>query len=357
MSEGEIGGEFMVYEADLDETGNEDEQYNRNRLAGSVAKRASIAETRFLSLLRYSALFTAALVLLGSLVFLGIGSFKQVGPTKVDAESVSITADEVTPPKVSAPTKVKPVTVKKLGISQNIRQQTLATFKTQFKSYQRADAKITEQQVVDFVWSEDRIEQFDNLAGLLVSRDGEVLADRESVMQDAIRTVKTANQTENFKSQLTAYRNAKKTNVCTEQTRTRSRTVDSWDSSASYCEEWYLSPIGCASKRTINEPYTEKVCSMKFPDNLEAPEQQFANAVQRYADGAVTKLEGAQNDAEAKTADNNARKAQGWLDILTSGKMFLGFLFVMFLYLFVAVERHHRMLADEFKNAKSSKVV
>ena len=83
---------------------------------------------------------------------------------------------------------------------------------------------------------------------------------------------------------------------------------------------------------------------MKFPDNLEAPEQQFANAVQRYADGAVTKLEGAQNDAEAKTADNDARKAQGWIDILTSGKMFLGFLFVMFLYLFVAVERHHRML-------------
>jgi hypothetical protein len=323
----------------------------------ALARRAGTAEIGFLSLLRYAALLVAGIVLIGSVVLFGLGLMKQVGRTEIEAESVSVTANEIVPPKVNATKsdaspRLELKADKKLGISQIVRQKTLKIFKDSFKSYQRSDAKITEQQVVDFIWSEDRIEMFDGLAGRLVDANDKVLTDREAVMGDALSAVSKAVQTAEFKKQLGAYRDAKKANVCTEQTRTRVRTIESWDSSATYCSSWYISPVGCASERTVNEPYVEKVCAMKFPDNLEAPEQQFAGALQRYAVEAVSKLENAQTEADLATSKNEARKADGWANLFTSGQLFLGFLFVMFLYLFVAIERHHRTLTQLLKESE-----
>lgn len=335
-------------------TGDESTQNRWSDFSSAFVKKASSAETGFLSLLRFAALLIAALVLIGSIIFLGLGFFKQIGPTKVEAESVSVSANEIIPPpvntsKTDTSNKTLPVVDKKVGISQNVRRETLTVFKNKFKKYQRADAKITEQQVVDFIWSEDRIEKYNTLAGQLFDADDKVLADQEAVMLNAIRATSTANGTDEFRKQLSAYKDAKKSNVCTNEERTRSQTVDSWDSTSTYCAGWYVSPVGCPSKRTITEPYTEKVCTMKFPEGLETPEQQFSNAIQRYADEAVAKLEGAQLDAASKTTNNEARKAEGWANLFTSGQMFLGFLFVMFLYLFVAIERHHQTLSKLMK--------
>jgi len=163
-------------------------------------------------------------------------------------------------------------------------------------------------------------------------------------MLDALRLVKSAATMDEFRKRLAAFRTAKKVNVCNDEVRTRSRSIESWDVYATYCPNWYVSPVGFASTRTVDEPYMAKVCEMKYPDDLVAPSQQLANAVQRYGDIAGAKLAKANNDAEESTARNYARKAQGQENWSLSFKLFLGFMAVMFLYLFVAMERHHRSL-------------
>jgi len=55
-------------------------------------------------------------------------------------------------------------------------------------------------------------------------------------------------------------------------------------------------------------------------------------------------VESARIAAEEQTAKNHARKIEGQQNIGTSGQLFLGFLAVMFLYLFIAMERHNRDL-------------
>ena len=307
-----------------------------------LADRANRTEAQFFTLLRYSALIIAALTLLISAGLLAYGAFQQVGRTEVEPETVSLVADDVVPAKpeqaVAAPKQQA-----KVGIDQAVRQRTLEIYKARFKPFQRADAKITEQEVVDFIWSDERIAKFDTLGSQnLVGKDQAVLADRKARMLDALGLIDTAATAGPFKQQLTAYRDAKKVNVCTEEVLTRTRTVSSWDSSATYCPGWYTDPVGCSSTREIDEPYVDKVCEMKFPEDLESPAQQFASAVQRYADTAEAKLINARNEAEAQTARNHARKVNGIGHITTSGTLFLMFLGVMFLYLFVAMERHHR---------------
>jgi hypothetical protein len=83
---------------------------------------------------------------------------------------------------------------------------------------------------------------------------------------------------------------------------------------------------------------------MKFPADLEAPAQQFASAIQSYLFRADMRLLTARIVAEEQTARNNARKLEGLENIVDSGKLIVGFLILMFLYLFVAMERHHRNL-------------
>lgn len=329
-----------------------DDFTNPSGLGGFGSKfrsKAGKVEARFLSLLRFAALLIAALVLILSAIMLAKGFFQQIGKTEVDAAPVTVASEDVTPIRETARATVSEQPTAKLGISQNIRQRTLQIFKAGLKPYQRPDTKITEQEVVDFIWSEERIASFNELAGRLVGTEQKVLDSREDVMRHALGVVEAANRTANFKKQLVAYRDAKKVNVCTEQTLTRSRSVSGWDASAEYCEGWYDSPVGCPSTRVVEEPYMDTVCEMKFPENLEDPAQQFASAIQRYVDMAEQKLESASDDARDQTAANLLRKEEGISSIFDSGKLFLGFLAVMFLYLFVAIERHYRRLGELLK--------
>lgn len=313
-------------------------------LAKSAA-RANVAEAGFLSLLRYSALAIAALVLVTSVVLLTLGAIQQFGPTRVNPEAVSVAADDVVPSSAAPAAMHAAGATTKLGIDQDVRAKTLAIYRSRFKAFQRPDTKITDEQVVDYVWSEQRIAKFGALGnGKLHNQDGQALSSRSSVMLYALGLVDTAARSDEFRKQLAAYRDAKKVSVCTDEMQTRVRTIDAWDSYSTSCYNWDISPIGCASTRTVEEPYVAKVCAMKFPDNLEVPAQQLASAVQRYADVADGKLKSAEFDAEERTARNFARKLGGQENISTSGKLFLGFLAVMFLYLFVALERHQRSL-------------
>lgn len=325
------------------------EQSRFKVFVSKIGSKAGQAESSFLSLLRYGTLLIAALALVLSTILLSVGFFRQIGKTKVEADVVSVISDDVAPIKQTLPVASSEKPSAKLGISQKIRKQTLRIFKSGLKTYQRPDTKITEQQVVDFVWTEDRIASFNRLAGQLVGEDGQSLKSREDVMLHALGVVETANRTDAFKKQLVAYRDAKKVNICSEKTLTRSRQVSYWDSSAEYCSNWYVSPIGCSSTRMVEEPYVDTVCEMKFPDTLEPPAQQFASAIQRYVDSAESKLETASNDADDQTSANLRRKEEGIANITQSGMLFVGFLAVMFLYLFVAIERHYRRLGELIK--------
>ena len=328
------------------------------RWGDNLAIRASKAETGFLSLLRYAALAIAALVLLSTVVFLGLGLVKQLGPTDVEAEGVALAAEDLKPPSnASAPAKAATPTPAKPTVSNAIRLRTLAVYQSHFKGFQRADNKTTDQQIVDIVWTPERIGQYDQLTGLLQDKDGKALSNSDAVMRDALGLVETASRSASFSKALTAFRDARKENVCTDQSRTRTRTVDGWDSSSTSCSNWFESPIGCAATRVVEEPYVEKVCEMKFPENLEAPGEQFAAAVQRYRDMADTRLTQARNAANNQTEQNLQRKAEGFASIGKSGQLFLGFLAVMFLYLFVAMERHHRSLRALIAKSPSEKVL
>lgn len=309
-----------------------------------VAGRANVTEARFLSLLRYSALAGAAFALIVSGVMLGVGLVRQVGPTEVEPEKVLIEPNDVVPIKVQEEKVVEPITPK-VTIPKSIREHTAAIYKRDFAGFERPDTKITPDQVVDIVWPEDRIIQFNSLvsAGLL-DKDGKQIGGREALMTNALDTVAEAVKSKDFADQLVAYRDAKKVNVCNSVTRSRSRTIDSWDRYATWCDGWYLSPVGCPSSRVVSEPYEERVCEMRFPEDLYAPAELFAYSIERYAVAAQIEMETAQIEADERTAENHARKIKGRENIGTSGKLFLGFLAVMFLYLFIAMERHNRNL-------------
>lgn len=306
---------------------------------------ARSAETRFLALLRYSALLGASLSLIVSAVLLGLGLVRQLGQTEVEPKNVSIGPEDVVPPTFVEEEGAEEAKPTKPTLPRSIREKTARIYKQFYAPNERADNKITEAQVVDLVWPEDTIEAFAMLgdAGLLAGEDKELVG-KEAVMDDALDTIARASKTKDYVVQLTGYRDAKKVNVCTDESRVRQRTVEGWNSYSTSCPYWWESPQGCSTTRVISEPYTEKVCELKYPEDLEAPSELFAASVQQYADTANMKLESARIDAEAETAENFRRKTKGQGNIGESGKLFLGFLAVMFLYLFIAMERHNRNL-------------
>lgn len=327
------------------------------KIGNRAADWARKAETRFLALLRYSALLGASLALIVSAVLLGLGLVRQLGQTEVEPRSVSIGADDVVPPALIDDEAAEEASPAKPTLPKSIREKTARIYKELFAPSERSDNKITEEQVVDLVWAEGTIEAFEGLgdAGLTAGEEKQLIG-TEAVMADALDTIARATKTQDYVAQLAGYRDAKKVNVCTDQSRTRERTVQAWDRYSTSCDYWWESPVGCSTTRVISEPYTEKVCEMKYPEDLEAPAELFAASVQQYADTAQMELESARIEAEAETAENFERKVKGQTNISESGKLFLGFLAVMFLYLFIAMERHNRnlrMLA-EGRGAKRS---
>lgn len=314
-------------------------------VGAKFADRANVTEARFLSLLRYSALAGAAIALVVSGVLLGIGLFRQVGPTEVEPEKVSINEGDVVPLRLREEATAEEPKALKITVPKSIRDKTAAIYKRDFAKFERPDTKITQEQVIDLVWNAERIVQFNDLVSAgLVDAEGKQINGREALMTNALETVSKSAKSKDYADQLLAYRDAKKANVCNAETRMRERVVEAWDRYSASCEGWYISPVGCATTRVVSEPYEENVCEMKFPEDLYAPADLFAYSIGRYAEVADMDLQSAQIAAEEETAKNHARKIDGQQNIGTSGQLFLGFLAVMFLYLFIAMERHNRNL-------------
>lgn len=323
-----------------------------NRFSRNANTKAKKLEKWFLGLLRYGALVLAAAALLAAIAYLVYGAAQQLRRTDLQPETVSISADDVVPNTIQSSTTQsanveKTETDKKPTITAEVRRKTLSIYQARFRSFERNGEKISDNEIISKVWPDERIEVFDNLATRnLVGKEKEHLENGGAVMLTALSAVEEATADKGFQSQLSSYKNAKKAKVCTEVVKTRSREIEGWDSSSMSCESWYLSPIGCPVIRTIEEPYTDKSCAMKFPDELPSPSTQFANAIARYAVAVETKLGLAQLTAEEESAKNHLKKQAGMAHMGTAMKLFLGFMAVMFLYLFVAIERHHRTLRE-----------
>ncbi|RVU07136.1 hypothetical protein EOE18_04095 [Novosphingobium umbonatum] len=318
-----------------------------------ISTKAAALEKNLLALLRYVALLVAVMALVGSLGFLAIGMVNQLGETEVKPGKVAVQANELIPAQSAKSLPSADIQPIKPSLDKATKAKTLEIFRSRFKPSQRPDDKLTDDQVVDFIWTDSMLSSYADLATAgLTDAGGKDLTTAAAIMGDALTAVDTAAQNPEFQKKLTAYRTAQKQNVCTDHFTIHSRLVPGWDSTATNCEDWYKSPVGCAGTRLVEEPVTEKVCEMKFPEGLLSPVEQYAIAVATYAETAKHKSDDAKIQAQNKTSENGLRKEMGKERIQLAAEIFLGFLGIMFLYLFIALERHNRSLRLLIKEVK-----
>lgn len=308
---------------------------------------AERAERRYLTVLRYAMLAIATGAILIAAGLFAWGAIKQIGSTRVTPDNIVVSPEDVSPDRPAAANNARPADAKPktLALDKTIRDRTISIYRSAFKPYERSGKPISDVELIGLVWPQERLQQYAALSDpLLADAEHNSLADSKAIGFEALDVVEKATRTETFKQSLSAYRDARQTRVCTDQFRSRSRTVRAWDPYAMSCPGWYESPVGCASQQTVQEPYVENVCQMRFPDNLDNPAQAFGAAVGRYADMARTKAAQSRIAAGDESATIMARKLSGRDNIFSAFWIFGGFLAIMLLYLLIAMERHHRLL-------------
>lgn len=312
-----------------------------------LSLRASTIETRYLSILRFSMLLLASVLLVAAIAFVAMGAIKQLGSSQVDPEPVTLSAVDLAP-SVSSNSESTPENVsaeKPYQLSAQLKAQTLSAYKSNFAKYERKGAKASDKNILDTVWPEDRREAFNSISIDYVDEAGRSYEAGEDLAQHAVLLVEKSSKTPDFVQSLQTYRAAKKTRVCHDVTRERERSVSFWDSGSVDCDNWYYSPVGCQSTRTVTEPYTAEICEMQFPGDLEAPSAAMGSSIDRFLRVAQIRQEDSEYMAEERTSEINQRKVTGRANFLDGGKIFFGFLALMFLYLLVVLERHHRVLS------------
>lgn len=315
------------------------------RLAGWTAIKANRTERNYLAFLRLAVLVCASVALVGAVALLSRGALKQLGSSTVDPTSVTVKPQDVAPPSEDGEVPKTDLAVGPLAIDKEVRVRTLDVYRKAFKPYERSGKAATDSEVVAAVWTQDRLKAFVELPDPLLT-DGldKTIPDSRAHGLQALYMAEKAVETDTFKHSLAAYRDAKQVRVCSDQYKSRTRAVSSWDPYSMSCAGWYNAPYGCPSTRTVEEPYVDKVCQMRFPDNLDTPVQALSGAVGRYIEVAITKAAQARLEAERESNRIIARKLSGRDDMRTAILLFAGFMGIMLLYLLIAMERHHRLL-------------
>lgn len=338
-----------------DETdGTESDAYGSK--VGNILKRGSTlikrAEFNYLRLLRVASLALATVLLVGAAWFLGQGIFRQLGSSKIAPEAATIGGADVAPSAMTSPEASKKQIPSNL-VPQKFANEAYAIYRQHFQKYQRpGDATPDQKAIQKVIWTEGleaRLAALD-LSLLKTGTNGNsaVGSDPNQAMIDVIRAAATQ---EGMVRELKGYQKATKVRVCSDQVRTRSRTVTQWDSGATWCSDWSTYPYGCPGERTLDEPYLANVCEMRFPEDVETPLEQLGFAAERFVNIAEVRIEQSKNDAAEKASRVLARKAAGRNDIAQSGQIFLIFLALMFLYLIVVIERHYRAITGWFERS------
>ncbi|UIP06334.1 hypothetical protein LY632_11625 [Erythrobacter sp. SDW2] len=316
---------------------------------------AQKVEARYLSALRYCMLAGATLLLVGATIYLAIGLFKQIGSSEITPEPVTIAVSDIAPsPSEEQPAAEAAADGEYKGPDKDLRARTLAVYRASFAKFERKGEAAKDEAVIDAVWPEERYAAFEQLpASDIVDSLGTPFEGAADLREHSITLAGKSVAEAGMSKALQSYRDAKKVRVCRDVTRQRKREVSYWNSNSTSCYMWYTYPYGCSDTRTVSEPYTDTVCEMRFPDDLESPAEAMGTAVENYLMVAARKIDTAGYDAEEKRSEILASKVEGRAQISDAGKLFLAFLGVMFLYLLVVMERHHRALNRLIKEPPS----
>jgi len=157
-------------------------------------------------------------------------------------------------------------------------------------------------------------------------------------------------------SRLQRYKNARKVRVGRNVQRTRSVQRSGWDSNSMSCANWYYPPYGCPVTRTVQQPYTERVYEMRFPEGTRS----HADIFRAYHNRFFGLLEERRNANSARAAGEREEimigQMEGGMSLTKALWIFGGFLTVMFFFLLIAIERHQRRVAAVLAGGGASPV-
>lgn len=186
----------------------------------------------------------------------------------------------------------------------------------------------------------------DSSGRLRAIRNGELdFATDRADLETYLPVVTEAAEAPETASRLAKYRTAKKQRVVSQVQRTRTETRRGWDSSSMDCSNWYVDPIGCATTRQIETPYTERVTSTRYPDGISSPNQVLKSYQDRYFSLLADRRRESAAKADAERDGISFGQVQGWTGLSQSVLVAGGFLALMFFFLLIAIERHQRGLS------------
>jgi hypothetical protein len=317
-----------------------------------IAAKLDETERSFLGILRSSALFAAAALILIAIATLLFGLALQVSsPDSVETERVQVNgSDLAAPPATPAPEQDRPRREEPRWarvLPAEFRNQYFALYRSAFAPAHRQNEKALEAapffELMFPAEALDQVEYFDDAK--LAAADGDQAAAMRPILASLLSTVKEAAAQEGVRKELQAYRAAQKVEICRSVTRTRTRWVERWDESATNCPYWYEPPYGCMGRRQVSDPYQARECSMQFPDQLADPARVMRDLQSRYFTALNDKVAAAQRSAELRRMEIVAQNQSGRDAVWQAVVAFAAFLGLMFLYLMVALERHHRTIA------------
>lgn len=327
------------------------------RRAPQINGRLDGAERSFLGLLRVVALVTAGLLVVASIVLLILGFGLQIqDPDSVQADQVDVTSADVVPPPApqAAPQNRQAAQQPRWArdLSPEFRRQYYQLYRSAFApSYRPNEQPLEERAFFEQMFPDEvlnEIEMADD-SRLRPPESDETAArqggDERLLLLSLRRAVEGAAAQESVRRELQAYKTAQRIQVCRNEERMRSRSVEYWDYSARNCPFWYDPPYGCMSRRQVSEPYQERVCRMQFPEDLANPQQVMRGLQNRYFAALNDKIAASLRDAELQRQRIFERNESGKDWVWKSVLAFVAFLGLMFLYLLVALERHHRAIS------------
>lgn len=146
---------------------------------------------------------------------------------------------------------------------------------------------------------------------------------------------------------LKRYQAARKVPVKERVQRTRTTYVDGWDSTSMACENWYTSPVGCPGRRPVEQPYTETITKLQYPEGTQSHTQIFRAFQDRFFELLEQRRSANASKAEQERENILEGITEGHLSLMTALQILGGFLILMFFFLLIAIERHQRRLAQE----------
>jgi hypothetical protein len=316
------------------------------------------AENSYLAILRYAALAGATIFVIIAMMLLLWGSLMQFGSTTSAPEPVTITGADLA--SAIAVTKVTSSADSEVKLSEpDWRQAFPAAFQTayfnlyrkQFEPHIRqGDVKFAKTQFLDAVFPKEFLKEYGALTSINVDPESipdglnQRIGTNDQHDLAFFNAMTAAGRNSAVERELGTYKSAKKTEVCRNVIENRKRAVDGWDSFSTSCGLWYEYPYGCPATRQVSEAVTKRQCSMQFPENIQNPIGIMKELQSQFVMQLTAKETQSIEAARARSDKAVFRKAQGLDAIGKAGWAFIGFLAIMFLYLAIALERHHRLL-------------